>query len=36
MPRKPFDELTISDDFMFCKVMPSINVHPCTLIDFKF
>ena len=26
MPRKPFDELTISDDFMFCKVMQDESI----------
>ena len=31
-----FDELTIADDFMFCKVMLSRNVLPCTFLDFEF
>ena len=34
--RKSFDDLTIADDFMFCKVMPSRNVLPCTFLDFEF
>ena len=34
--KKSFDELTIADDFMFCKVMPSRNVLPCTFLDFEF
>ena len=33
---KPFEDLTIADDFMFCKVMPSKNVHPRTFFDFEF
>ncbi len=35
MPKR-FEDLTIADDFMFCKVMPSKNVHPCTFFDFEF
>ena len=31
--RKSFDDLTIADGFMFCKVMPPQNVLPCTFFD---
>ncbi len=34
--KKCFDDLTIADDFMFCKVMVSNNVRPCTLFDYEF
>ena len=33
---KRFDDLTIADDFMFCSVMVSSNVRPCTLLDHEF
>ena len=34
--QKSFDDLTITEDYMFCAVMVSINVRPCTLIDHEF
>ena len=34
--KKRFDDLTIADDFMFCRVMVSNNARPCTLFDHEF
>ena len=34
--RKSFDDLTIADDFMFCKIMVSSNVRPVHCLTTSF